>query len=369
VRALASRTDAAVLQLSARAGDDATGLAARALAALHRRRVRVILVTQGGSEATVCMVVASAFAATARSVLTDEFRLERESGLVEDLRVEADCAVVSAVGDGMRHLPGVSGRVFGVLGNHGINVRAIAQGASERNISVVVSAGDGPAAVRAIHDAFFAPRPRAAELYVAGVGRVGAAFLDQLGARADLHRLRVVGIGTSRGAVVDRKGVDVRAWRDALAEGEASSAELVEAAIASPHHPRIFVDCTASQMLPDRYERLLGAGVSVVAANKIGFAGSSESFDRLREMATKGASIYYETTVGAGLPVLRTVADLTATGDRILRLQGVLSGTLGYLCDEVMKGKSFSEAVKGAFDLGYTEPDPRDDLSGLDVAR
>ena len=369
VRALASRTDAAVLQLSARAGDDATGLAARALAALHRRRVRVILVTQGGSEATVCMVVASAFATTARSVLSEEFRLERESGMVEDLRVEADCAVVSAVGDGMRHLPGVSGRVFGVLGNHGINVRAIAQGASERNISVVVSAEDGPGAVRAIHDAFFAPRPRAAELYVAGVGRVGAAFLDQLGERAELHRLRVVGIATSRGAVVDRKGVDPRSWRDALAEGEASSEALVEAAIDSPHHPRIFVDCTASRLLPDRYGRLLAAGVSVVAANKIGFAGSSESFNQLLDVARKGASIYYETTVGAGLPVLRTVADLTATGDKVLRLQGVLSGTLGYLCDEVMKGRSFSEAVKGAFDLGYTEPDPRDDLSGLDVAR
>ena len=369
VRALASRTDAAVLQLSARAGDDATGLAARALAALHRRRVRVILVTQGGSEASVCMVVPGALATAARSVLADEFKLERESGLVEDLRVEADCAVVSAVGDGMRHLPGVSGRVFGVLGNHGINVRAIAQGASERNISVVVSAGDGPGAVRAIHDAFFAPRPRAAELYVAGVGRVGAAFLDQLADRGDHHRLRVVGIGTSRGAVLDRKGVDPRAWREALADGDATSEALVEAAMSSPHHPRIFVDCSASKLLPERYERLVAAGVSVVAANKIGFAGSSAAFNQLRDAAGNGGSIYYETTVGAGLPVLRTVADLTATGDRILRLQGVLSGTLGYLCDEVMKGRSFSEAVKGAFDLGYTEPDPRDDLSGLDVAR
>ncbi|MSR36032.1 MAG: bifunctional aspartate kinase/homoserine dehydrogenase I [Gemmatimonadetes bacterium] len=369
VRALASRTDAAVLQLSARAGDDATNLTARALAALHRRRVRVILVTQGGSEAAVCLVVPSAFAVTARSVLAEEFRLERETGLVEDLVVEADCAVVSAIGDGMRHLPGVSGRVFGVLGNHGINVRAIAQGASERNISVVVGAADGPAAVRAIHDAFFAPRPRAAELYVAGVGRVGAAFLDQLAERADLHRLRLIGIGSSRVAVLDRKGLDARRWRDLLAAAGAPSDALVDAAIESPHHPRIFVDCTASPVLPSAYERLLNAGVSVVAANKVGFAGSSESFNRLCEAAGRGGSVYYETTVGAGLPVLRTVADLAATGDKILRIQGVLSGTLGYLCDEVMKGRPFSEAVKGAFDLGYTEPDPRDDLSGLDVAR
>ncbi len=369
VRALASCTDAAVLQLTARAGDDATGMTARALAALHRRRVRVILVTQGGSEASVCLVVPGASAAACRTALAEEFRLERETGLVEDLRVEPDCAVVSAVGDGMRHRPGVSGRVFGVLGNHGINVRAIGQGASERNISVVVSTSAGPGAVRAIHDAFFAPRPRAAELYVAGVGRVGSAFLDQLATRAEVHRLRVNGIGSSRRAVLSRGGIDLRNWREALENGSEPAAALIDAAIDSPHHPRIFVDCTASLQLPTQYERLLTAGVSVVAANKVGFAASSVEFDRLREAAHKGGSVYYETTVGAGLPVLRTVSDLAATGDRIIRLQGVLSGTLGYLCDEVMKGHRFSEAVKGAYDLGYTEPDPRDDLSGLDVAR
>ena len=369
VRALASRTDAAVLQLTARAGDDATGMTARALAALNRRRVRVILITQGGSEASVCLVVPTAFAATARSVLAEEFRLERETGLVEDLRVEPDCAVVSAVGDGMRHRPGVSGRIFGVLGNHGVNVRAIGQGASERNISVIVSAADGSSAVRAVHDAFFAPRPRAAELYVAGVGRVGAAFLEQLANRAELHRLRVNGIASSRSAVLSRTGVDSSRWQGELEAAGHPASALVEAAINSPHHPRIFVDCTASPTLPGSYERMLAAGVSVVAANKIAFAGPGASWERLREAARTGGSIYYETTVGAGLPVLRTVADLNATGDRIVRLQGVLSGTLGYLSDEVMKGRRFSDAVREAFDLGYTEPDPRDDLSGLDVAR
>ena len=369
VRALASRSDAAVLQLSARAGDDATGMTARALAALEEHRVRVIMVTQGGSEAAVCLVVPSAEADTARVALAEEFHLERETGLVEDLRVEPDGAVVSAVGDGMRHRPGVSGRIFGVLGNHGINVRAIAQGASERNVSVVVSAADGPGAVRAVHDAFFAPRPRAAELYVAGVGRVGAAFLDQLAGRGEHHRLRLTGIASSRVAALNRSGIDPSDWRDALAAGDAPSEDLVQAAIDSPHHPRIFVDCTASSLLPGSYERLLAAGVSVAAANKVGFAGSGEGWDRLHQVAREGGAIYYETTVGAGLPVLRTVADLVATGDQIVRLQGVLSGTLGYLCDEVMKGQRFSEAVRGAHELGYTEPDPRDDLSGLDVAR
>ena len=369
VRALASRADAAVLQLSARAGDDAASMTARALAALHHRRVRVILVTQGGSEAAVCLVVPNASAETARDVLEKEFQLERETGMVEDLRVEPDGAVVSAVGDGMRHRPGVSGRIFGVLGNHGINVRAIAQGASERNVSVVVSAADGPGAVRAVHDAFFAPRPRAAELYVAGVGRVGAAFLDQLAGRGKHHRLRLTGVASSRSAVLNRAGIDPGDWRDSLEAGGEPAAALIEAAIDSPHHPRIFVDCTASSVLPESYERLLAAGVSVVAANKVGFAGSGAEWERLHEVSREGGAIYYETTVGAGLPVLRTVADLAATGDQIVRLQGVLSGTLGYLCDEVMKGQRFSEAVREAHELGYTEPDPRDDLSGLDVAR
>jgi aspartate kinase len=304
VRALASRTDAAVLQLSARAGDDAAAMTARSLAALHSRRVRVILVTQGGSEAAVCLVVPSASADTARAVLAEEFHLERETGLVEDLRVEPDGAVIAAVGDGMRHRPGVSGRIFSVLA-----------------------------------------------------------------ARGDHHRLRLIGIASSRAAVVNRARVDLNCWQDAMAAGDVPAAALVEAAIDSPHHPRIFVDCTASSLLPESYERLLAAGVSVVAANKVGFAGSGESWERLHEVAREGGAIYYETTVGAGLPVLRTVADLAATGDQIVRLQGVLSGTLGYLCDEVMKGRRFSEAVRGAHELGYTEPDPRDDLSGLDVAR
>jgi aspartokinase/homoserine dehydrogenase 1 len=198
---------------------------------------------------------------------------------------------------------------------------------------------------------------------------VGAAFLDQLATRAAVHRLRVNGIGSSKRAVLDRRGIDPKAWRAALEGGKETAAGLIDAAIQSPHHPRIFVDCTANPQLPAQYERLLAAGVSVVAANKVGFAASSDSWNRLREAASRGGSIYYETTVGAGLPVLRTVADLAATGDKILRLQGVLSGTLGYLCDEIMKGRGFSEAVKGAYDLGYTEPDPRDDLSGLDVAR
>ncbi|MBW3534730.1 MAG: bifunctional aspartate kinase/homoserine dehydrogenase I, partial [Gemmatimonadetes bacterium] len=369
VRALASRADTALMQLAAPGGDDGTDMAMRALTALRDGGIRVVMVTQGSSEASVCVVVPDASTPSARAALEDEFRLERETRRIDAVRVERACAVVTVVGDGMRRRTGISARVFGVLGHHGINVRAIAQGASERTISVVVSGADGAAAVRAVHDAFFAPRPRAAELWVAGTGRVGSALLDQLAGRAAHHRLRVTGIGTSRGSLLSREGVDLEGWRQALSRSDASADALVEAAIASPHHPRVFVDCTASPTLPSGYERLLAAGVSVVAANKIGFSGPVEAWRRLQAAAREGAAVYHETTVGAGLPILRTVADLVHTGDRIVRLQGVLSGTLGYLCDELMGGRTFSEAVRSAHELGYTEPDPRDDLSGTDVAR
>lgn len=369
VRAVASRAHSALLQLYAPGAADATALTVRALAALQGRGVPILLITQGSSEASVCVVVPGAAAAVSRDAFEEEFQLERETGRVESVRVEEGCAVVSVVGDGMRRRTGISGRVFGVLGHHGINVRAIAQGASERSISVVVSGADGAGAVRATHDAFFAPRPRQAELYIAGVGRVGAALLDQLARRAVQHRLRVAGIGNSRATALNRDGIDLDGWRDALSAATAHADQIVEAAIASPHHPRIFVDCTASSTLPAAYERLLTAGVSVVAANKVGFSGPAEAWQRLQGITRHGAAIYHETTVGAGLPVLRTVADLAHTGDTIRRLQGVLSGTLGYLCDQVMAGRAFSEAVRAAYDLGYTEPDPRDDLSGTDVAR
>jgi aspartokinase/homoserine dehydrogenase 1 len=369
VRALASRDDTALLQVEAPGAEDAAELTVRTLGALRRAEVPVVMVTQGSSEAAVCVVVPAATLAEARAALEEEFRLERETGRVEEIRQERPVTVVTVVGDGMRKRTGIAGRVFGVLGHHGVNVRAIAQGASERNISVAVSGEDGAAAVAAVHDAFFAPRPRPAELWIAGVGRVGAALLDQLAERAEHQRLRVAGIGRSRRALLAPGGVPLERWREAVEEAEAPAEGLVEGAVASPHHPRIFVDCTASGELPRSYERLLAAGVSVVAANKVGFAGPGAFWERLERVASEGAAVYRETTVGAGLPILGTVADLVDTGDRIRRLEGVLSGTLGYLCDQVMSGHRFSDAVRRAFELGYTEPDPRDDLSGTDVAR
>jgi aspartokinase/homoserine dehydrogenase 1 len=329
-----------------------------------------LFVSQGSSERSVCFALRPDVAATVIPALEDEFGLERRSGELEPFRIEDDSSIVTVVGEAMRRQPGTAGRVFGVLGNHGINVRAIAQGSSELSISFALGRDQRTSALRAIHDAFFAPRPRPAEVFIAGAGRVGAELLRQLAAgAAERHRLVVAGISRRSGAVLDPAGVDLGRWREALQAGTSTLDEVVESALASGRHPRIFVDCSASAEPVAHYQRLLRAGVAVVTANKVGFSSGLDAYRGFEAAAAEGARFYHETTVGAALPVLGTLRDLVATGDEIESVDGVLSGSVGYVFDRLMAGTPFSAAVREAHERGYTEPDPRDDLSGLDVAR
>jgi aspartokinase/homoserine dehydrogenase 1 len=329
-----------------------------------------LFVSQGSSERSVCFALRPDVATATLEALQEEFRLERLSGEMEPPRVEYDSSIVSVVGEAMRHQPGTAARVFGILGNHGINIRAIAQGSSELSISLAVGREQRRAALRAIHDVFFAPRPRPAELFVAGVGRVGTALMDQLAwGAAERHRLIVAGVARSSQAVLDPAGGFLAGWREALDQGLATLDDMVAAALGSGRHPRIFVDCSASAETVRHYESLLRAGVAVVTANKVGFAGPLESYRALEAAAREGARFYHETTVGAALPVLGTLRDLVQTGDEVVAVDGVLSGSLAYVFDRVMAGVPFSRAVSEASERGYTEPDPREDLGGLDVAR
>lgn len=329
-----------------------------------------LFVSQGSSERSVCFALRPDAATRVVEELEEEFRLERRTGELEPLHIEEDSSIVAVVGEAMRRKPGIAGRVFGILGNHGINIRAIAQGSSELSISFALGAGQRRAALRAIHDVFFAPRPRPAEVFVAGVGRVGSALMGQLAAgAAERHRLVVAGVARRARAALDGCGIDLGRWPEALQAGEATLEQLVTAALVSGRHPRIFVDCTASDEPVAHYERLLRAGVAVVTANKVGFAGALDAYRRLETAADEGARFYHETTVGAALPVLGTLRDLVATGDEVESVDGVLSGSLAYVFDRVMAGVPFSRAVGEAQERGYTEPDPRDDLGGLDVAR
>ena len=351
------------------------GVAQRLFGALARQRVNVILISQASSEHSVCFAILPQLVEVASRGITEEFALERRAGLVDELIVEADLAVIAVVGVAMRERPGIAGRLFGVLGDHGINVRAIAQGSSELNVSLVVKRSDEIAAVNAIHAALFEPEQAVVDVVLAGVGGVGAALLSQLAARRDgLRRergltLRLAGIASSRRMLLDAAGLDPGDAAGRLAsDGEvADPAALASFVIGIKRPRRVLVDVTASDEIPALYDRLLENGVRVVTANKRRLAGSFDGYGSLREAGWR--RFFYETTVGAGLPVLRTLHELVGTGDQLRRITGLLSGTLGYLMDEVSKGRRFSEAVRHAHTLGYTEPQPLDDLSGEDVAR
>ena len=374
VRGIASINHVSLLRLEGTGLPGSTGTAERLFGALAREHISVILITQASSERSICFAVEPGKLEQAVDAIHDAFALERQANLVDDLVVEERCSILAAVGDAMRDSPGISGRIFDVLGHHRVNVRAIAQGSSELNISFVVTQDDEERALRAIHRALFRPPGRSLRLYVTGVGRVGAALLDQINAQSE--RLRAAGVevvlaglGRSKGAVLDPAGLDLSEWRR-VSEGEMTpGADMIESAVHSDHPCRVFVDATASAEVIEDYEALLREGVAVVSANKLAFSGSMERFETLRGLGAQGRGLFFETTVGAGLPILRTIEDLVATGDEIERIEGVLSGTVGFISDRLMAGTPFSQALKEADDLGYTEPDPREDLGGRDVAR
>lgn len=370
VRGIASVDHVALIQLQGTGLTLGGGLTPRLFDALARVRTSLLLVCQASSERSLCVAIQRDSLPASLRALQDEFRLELRAGVLDAPAVEDACSIITVIGEGMRERAGLSGRLFGVLGNRAINVRAIAQGSSELSISVVIDIADESRALRAVHDAFFVPDRRPVEVFVAGPGRVGSAMLDQIAKSHGAGNRVLVGGIARRGAVaLADGGLDPGYWRDAFGLSAASLPELVDAAVHSERHPRVFVDCTASAETVGYYEQLLHAGVAVVTANKVGFSGETIQYRRLTAAGERGARCYYETAVGAGLPVLRTLEDLVATGDRIRQVEGVLSGTLGYILHEVQQGLPFSVAVRQAHEKGYTEPDPRQDLDGGDVAR
>ncbi len=383
VRGITSVRDVALMRLEGDGMVGVPGIAQRLFGALAQEQVSVILISQSSSEHSICFAVAKGDAEAARRSVDKAFSLERQLGLINDVVVEESHTVVAAVGEQMAHHPGVAGKLFGVLGAHGVNVRAIAQGSSELNISAVVEAKDEVKAVRAMHDAFFATDHRRLEVFLLGVGTVGGALLAQLHQASDLLRdkhgldLRVVGVASSRGAIQDPAGLpvdDLDRLKGRLAEAAQADGPDPEAWIDTFAERngalKVLVDCTASGRVKGLYTRALAQGVGVVAANKKIFSGPASDFSRLHTLAREGrASLFFETTAGAGLPVLSTLKDLTRTGDQILGVDAVLSGTLNAILDRLSPEMPFSAAVRAAYDEGLTEPNPYDDLSGLDVMR
>ena len=362
------------------------GVAARLFDALAACGASAILISQASSEHSICFAVEPGVSEAARQAVDTAFRAEIEAGSVRPLIVERDQSIIAVVGDGMRERPGIAGRVFGILGRRAVNVRAVAQGSSERNISMVVARADQGRAVRWIHREFF-HRAAAGRLavYVLGVGGVGTALLGQLHAERESLESRGIdlqlrGLASSRFMQLGARGGkrldpgaagNPDAWRATLERnGEAADLDrlldhLGETAAGGGR--TVLVDVTASGAMAAVYHRALAAGAAVVSANKPPFAGPMRDFRAFRPAGPQ--AVFHEATVGAGLPVLHTADLLLGAGDRIDSISGVFSGTLAYLTGELTAGKVWSGAVRQAHRLGYTEPDPRDDLGGLDVAR
>ncbi|HEV7506924.1 MAG TPA: bifunctional aspartate kinase/homoserine dehydrogenase I [Thermoanaerobaculia bacterium] len=351
------------------------GVAARVFQAMATAEISVILITQGSSEMAISFAVAEADGAGAREALSEAFKAELAAGLLDTIQLRPGGSILSLVGDGMRHRLGVAGAFFGALAAVGVSVIAIAQGSSERNISAVVAATDAPRAVRHLHAQLF-ERQIELQLVVWGVGNVGSRLLRKIAEHEarDERRvdLRLCAVANSKHCAFDAGGLDPAVWEPALDNAVLSSsldvllAELARARLVNP----VFVDCTSNDDVAAAYGRLFAAGMHVVTVNK---KANSAPFADYRQLHRTSARLkrrfFYETNVGAGLPVIGTLRSLLEGGDRVLRLEAVLSGSLSFLLGALEEGIPFSQAVRTARDRGFTEPDPRDDLSGLDVAR
>ena len=370
IRGISAMSHIALIRLEGDGMATIAGAARRLFTALADGQVNTLLITQASSEHSICLAVEPGMATLARDVIHNEFEREREIGLIKDVVVDEDLSIVAVVGAGMNHRPGISGTLFEALGREEINVRAIAQGSSELNISFAVAAADEARVLQTLHLAFFA-KPRT-HLFLAGVGGVGSELLDQLRRTRPPAGWSLSGLLNSRRMSLDLGREDNAAWTlDRIAAGTGEATDLsrcLDFITSAPGH-RILIDCTASDTLGSIYPLLLAAGVDIVAANKKPFAGAQESWRQITAAAASGGNLFFEATVGAGLPVIRTVQDQLATGDQLHKVEGLFSGTLGTLMTGLRTGHKFSDVVREAHSLGYTEPDPREDLNGMDVAR
>jgi aspartokinase/homoserine dehydrogenase 1 len=377
VKGITSIENVALVNLEGAGMIGVPGTAHRLFGALREEGISVILISQGSSEHSICCAIPQEQAVRAKRVLDAAFDRELAEGQIQNVDVTPDLAILAVVGDGMAGMPGVSGKVFGALGNAQINVRAIAQGASERNISVVVDGKHATRALRAAHASFYLS-PHTLSIGVIGPGTVGSVLLDQLGGQRErLARefkidLRVRGILRSQQMCLSDQGVALESWRTQLATRSqpADLARFVEHVRVDYLPHTVLIDCSADSHIARQYRDWLAAGIHIVTPNKRANSSELSYYESLKAARREsGAHYLYETTVGAGLPVIQTLRDLRETGDEITRIEGIFSGTLAYLFNVYDGTTPFSAIVREAKQRGYTEPDPRDDLSGTDVAR
>ena len=377
IKGFATVDDMALLNVEGTGMIGIPGVADKLFGALRAVDVSVVMISQASSEHSICFAVPLEQAGLAKKTVEEAFLAEMQRGQIETVELTRDCCILAMVGDGMIERIGVAGKFFTALGKAEVNIRAIAQGSSERNISAVIEQRDATKALRAVHSAFYLSS-QTLSVGLIGTGLIGGTFLNQLERRLDALRaqrgidLRVRGIANSRHMLLNDRRLDLQNWKANLEKSTlASDLERFVEHVHASHLPHsVIIDATASDALPRHYDDWLARGINIITPNKKGNAGSLASYRSLRETARRHQRYFlYETNVGAGLPVIHTLRDLLETGDEIVRIEGVLSGTLSYIFNSFDGTKTFAEIVREAHRQGFTEPDPREDLAGVDVAR
>jgi aspartokinase/homoserine dehydrogenase 1 len=377
VRGISSINSIALISLEGSGMIGIPGFSKRLFEALSNEKINVILITQSSSEHSICVGIEAAAAQKAKQAVDAAFTNEIALQKVEPLKIETDLSIVALVGENMKSHPGISGRMFSAMGRNGVNIRAIAQGSSEKNISAVIATTDVKKAINVLHEEFFEATKKQVNLFIVGTGNVGKKLFSQLRQQLEFLQkqmklvVNLAGICNSRKMLIDENGISLSQWEQKLSDAKnADIHQFVNEIIERNLRNSIFVDITASDAVANVYEQLLRKSISVVACNKVAASSAFENYKKLKDIAREfNCHFLFETNVGAGLPVIATLNDLLNSGDRVHRIEAVLSGTLNFVFNNYDGTRKFADVVKQAQDEGYTEPDPRLDLSGTDVMR
>lgn len=354
------------------------GVSSRLFGVLANSDINLILITQASSEHSICFAIDPKDGALAKLVIEEEFSREMELGKIDSVAIEEQLSIIAIIGEKMAHTPGISGRLFNALGKNGVNVAAIAQGSSERNLSIVIAQKDTSKTLNTIHEVFFLSDVKTLNIFIIGVGLIGGTLIDQIAShnqnleKDHALKINIVGMTNSKKMVFNEDGLSLDNWKDKLNDNDEVStiSGFIDKMVKLNLQNSVFIDCTASPEVVNKYESVLKHSISIATPNKLASSGDLQLFRTLKLVALENdVKFVYETNVGAGLPVITTLNDLKISGDKILKIEGVLSGTLSYIFNSFTTGTKFSEVVKQAKEKGFTEPDPRDDLNGMDVAR
>ena len=378
IKGISSISNITLLTLQGLGMVGVTGISMRLFSALAKVNVNVILISQASSENSISVAIDEAALELAESAIRVEFEKEIASGQISKIEFESELSIVAIVGENMKHTTGIAGKLFSTMGKSGVNVIAIAQGASELNISWVVKSEELRKTLNVVHESFFLSENVELNVFLMGIGTVGGNLLDQIMKQQERllkesHlKMKLTGVANSRKMVFKREGIDISTFKDQLEKyGQKSGMrEFIDEIKEMNIYNSVFVDCTASDEVAEYYKEILSSNISIVAANKVAASSAYENYAELKKMAkSKGIKFLFETNVGAGLPIINTLNDLVNSGDRILKIEAVLSGTLNFIFNTISNEIPLSQTIKMAKEEGYSEPDPRIDLSGVDVAR